>query len=107
MHQFVMGIIIHAKKVVVALMEENQLNAIAPVVERHMYVIAIAMREQQSKEAQGRPLLSIFLNIAGIIPISAMATWTREATNSSSDPIPQRQMSSTTLTISGRTRIPA
>jgi hypothetical protein len=41
---------IHAKKVVVAEIEENQLNAMAPVVETHIYVIAIAIKEQAARD---------------------------------------------------------
>jgi hypothetical protein len=61
MHQLVSGMTIQAKKVVVALIDENQLNAIAPVVLRHMYVMAMAKSEQQSREAQGRPFAVYFL----------------------------------------------
>lgn len=98
---------IQAKKVVVAEIEENQLNAIAPVVETHMYVIAVAIRKQLMSEIIGRPLLSTRPKIAGNMPILLMAVWILEAMKMDSEPIQQRQMSKATLMISGKTLIPA
>lgn len=106
MHQLVTGITIHAKKVVVAEIEENQLKAISPVVETHIYVIAVAIRKQLMREIIGRPLLSTLPKIAGNMPIFDIAVWIREAMKIDSDPMQQRQMSKTTLIMSGKTLIP-
>jgi len=54
-----------------------------------------------------RPLLLILLKIGDITPMPAIVTWTPKAIKSSSEPIPHRQIRSTTLTMSGRMRLPA
>jgi hypothetical protein len=91
----------------VAEIEENQLNAMAPVVETHIYVIAIVIKEQAASDQNGRPLSSILPKIRGIMPIFAIAVWILDAMNSDSEPIPQRQINRTTLMICGSTGIPA